>query len=453
MKKLFTLALASVLMLSTLTTKAEEKNIKTGLNFGPLPAIAFDADKGFQYGALLNIYNFGDGSSYPNYKSYWYFEASFFTKGSKLFQVQYDNMNIFPGVRLSAAVEVNLDGAMDFYGYNGYQSLYDRSLIDQGNYSAKYKFKRNNVTAKADFVGNITEHLKWEAGYHFDYFDIGAINRAKVNKGKKEGKLFPDDEPTIYEEYVKWGLISEDQAKGGYVSSIRLGLVYDSRDKEGAPTRGIWADAHVTAAPKWLGSSHDFYRYNFTWRQYFPLLNRDRLTLAYRLNYTGTFGSDIPFYSMPYMNVMGKDKDRDGMGSYNTVRGIMRDRIVGLDMALYNVELRFRFPSFIIAKQNIAFGLSAFSDGAMVTRGYGMSYKGRPDDLEALASYKLYMDKAPKTKDVPHITAGAGVRFIMNENFIVCAEYGMPISHLRKNSPTYNQDGNGAFYINLGYLF
>ena len=29
--------------------------IKTGLNFGPLPVVAFDADRGFQYGALLNI--------------------------------------------------------------------------------------------------------------------------------------------------------------------------------------------------------------------------------------------------------------------------------------------------------------------------------------------------------------------------------------------------------------
>ena len=31
--------------------------IKTGYNYGPLPAVAFDADKGFQLGALLNIYD------------------------------------------------------------------------------------------------------------------------------------------------------------------------------------------------------------------------------------------------------------------------------------------------------------------------------------------------------------------------------------------------------------
>ena len=70
----------------------EKKEItKTGYNFGPLPAVAFDADKGFQLGALLNIYDFGDGSTYPNTRQQWYFEASFFTKGSQLFVVSYDH--------------------------------------------------------------------------------------------------------------------------------------------------------------------------------------------------------------------------------------------------------------------------------------------------------------------------------------------------------------------------
>ena len=44
--------------------------IKTGINFGPLPVVAFDADRCFQYGALLNLYNFDDGNTYPNPKSH-----------------------------------------------------------------------------------------------------------------------------------------------------------------------------------------------------------------------------------------------------------------------------------------------------------------------------------------------------------------------------------------------
>ena len=45
---------------------SKKEIVKTGYNFGPLPAVAFDADKGFQLGALLNIFDFGDGSTYPN---------------------------------------------------------------------------------------------------------------------------------------------------------------------------------------------------------------------------------------------------------------------------------------------------------------------------------------------------------------------------------------------------
>ena len=103
--KLRTLALALLFALCYITTIAQTDNssvgddvksskkeiVKTGYNFGPLPAVAFDADKGFQLGALLNIYDFGDGTVYPNTRQQWYFEASFFTKGSQLFVVSYDN--------------------------------------------------------------------------------------------------------------------------------------------------------------------------------------------------------------------------------------------------------------------------------------------------------------------------------------------------------------------------
>ena len=79
--------------------------IKTGTNFGPLPVVAFDADRGFQFGALLNLYQFGDGSTYPNPKSQWYFEASAYTKESAInsykFIVNYDNKTLIPGVRMS----------------------------------------------------------------------------------------------------------------------------------------------------------------------------------------------------------------------------------------------------------------------------------------------------------------------------------------------------------------
>ena len=107
--------------------------VKTGMNFGPLPAVAYDADKGFQLGAILNLYQYGDGSTYPNYFNRWYFEASYFTKGSMLFQIQHDNKNLIPGVRWSTAASYNIDKAFDFYGFNGFQSCYDYERMDVSN--------------------------------------------------------------------------------------------------------------------------------------------------------------------------------------------------------------------------------------------------------------------------------------------------------------------------------
>ena len=79
--------------------------IKTGINLGPLPVVAFDADRGFQFGALMNIYDFGNGKNYPNPNSQWYIEASAYVKESKIgsykFILNYDNKTLIPGVRMS----------------------------------------------------------------------------------------------------------------------------------------------------------------------------------------------------------------------------------------------------------------------------------------------------------------------------------------------------------------
>ena len=447
------------------TDNSKKEIVKKGFNFGPLPVVAFDADKGFQLGALLNIFDFGDGSNYPNTRQSLYLEASFFTKGSQLFVISYDNKFLIPGVRWSTTATLANDQAMDFYGFNGYMSYYDYEKIKLGNdddnknnfiYTPKYRFNRLNFNFKTDFTGNIWNNkLFWEAGYHLNHVDAGykerqALDFDKINKGKDEYKKYPETEPTIFDLYRKWGIIPEDEAWGGFSSALRLGLMLDTRDKEGAPSKGIWAEAHVTLAPDWFGTTHPYYRYSATFRHYLPIIKNDVLTLAYRLNYEGTFGNSAPYYMLPFISVMGPSYDRDGMGGYRTVRGIMRNRVQGLDMATYNLELRWRFVNFSLWKQNIAFGLNLFSDGSMVTKNYDMSFRGKPEDR---AGYDEYMALSGLSSDRPHITVGAGLRFIMNQNFIVAFEYGLPISKFSSDKAIKKQDGNGAFYVNTGYLF
>ena len=428
--------------------------IKTGLNFGPLPVVAFDADRGFQYGALLNIYNFGDGSTYPNPKSWWYIEASAYTGGTWNLYLNYDNKEIFNNTRLSICTNYSNESALDFYGFNGYQSIYTYALdgffqnntdeftfdsskkgekaakkFDNGKGKAPmgfYRYSRQSFRAKADLTGEIARNFFWEAGYTFYW----------LNHKEFTPKGYTVADGSLYQLYKDWGILN-DSGADQFVSALKLGMMYDSRNIQNNPTRGIWAEAHAIVAPKWLGSSMGSYKISATYRQYIPL-GTDKLVFAYRLAYQGFLGKNTPWYLLPFYSNMGYTRDYDAIGGYRTTRGLMLDRVQGLHTGFYNIELRYRFIDFKLWNQNIAFAVSGFTDGAHVFKGYDLTNKtGAKPEL-----YKKYIDTS--RKDGLHASAGAGLRFIMNQNFIIAFEYARCFN---------KQDGNGAFYINTGFLF
>ena len=431
--------------------EAKKDIVKKGISFGPLPVVAFDADKGFQFGALLNLFDYGDGSHYPHPRQQWYIEASAYTKGTQQYFLTYDTRHLIPHVRMSLAATCVYDKAMDFYGYNGYRAWYDYEKVNywkkqkdktgiQPEYmTAFYRLERLAFSAKADFVGNIwKKKLFWQASYYFSSYKYSSIDIAKINKGKDSVEMFSGQ--TLYEKYIDWGIISADEKKGGFTSALRLGLLYDTRDFEAAPSRGIWAEANVTLAPSFLGTSHAYYKYNATFRHYVPIV-KEHLTLAYRIHYSGTFGSYLPYYIMPVVSNIGKEYDRDGIGGYRTVRGLLRDRVQGVDVGYYNLEFRWKFARFKLWKQNIYLGLNAFSDGAIVTRQYDISYRGEDNPLMK-KEYEKYINA--NKSDQFHLTAGGGFRIAINQNFIIAVDYAVPF---RK------EDGSGSLYINTGFLF
>ena len=442
--------------------------IKTGINLGPLPVVAFDGDRGFQFGALMNIYNFGDGKNYPNPNAQWYFEGSAYVKegtiGSYLLRAEYDNKTLIPGVRMSVCAGYYKDAALDFYGFNGYQSVYDMDLVGKNLSFNKevpsaakleskfiekgkapkgfYRYSRDLIRFKADFTGEIAKNFYWEAGYHMNWLKTGSFTPNGYAVYGENGQ----NGTTLFQLYKDWGIIPEDQADGGLISSVRAGLMYDSRNVENNPTKGIWAEAHFIAAPKFLGTSAPHYKFCATMRQYIPL-GTPKVVFAYRLAYQGFLG-DAPWYAMPVYTTMGPKPDNDGLGGYRTVRGIMLNRVQGLHTGFYNAEIRYRFIDFKLFNQNIAFAVSGFSDGTHVFKGYDMTMsEAKRAELEKNAPEKLALyNQFVKTgiKDGFHGSAGAGLRFIMNENFIVAFEYARCFN---------KQDGDGAFYINIGFLF
>jgi len=427
------------------TSSKKEEKVKTGFNLGGVPVVAYDSDIGFKYGALLNLYWYGDGSRYPQYDHSLYLEWSRTTKGNGINQITYETDKLIPGIRALFEVSYLTEKALDFYGFNGYQAVYDLDYeqegMDQyGNANRLfYRHSRDLLRIKADFQGEIIgQKLRWLGGIAYYGSSIDSVDIDGLNSKKTEDYLSYN---SLYGSYVDWGLIKGDQAKGGRHTILKGGLVYDTRDNEPNPYTGIWSEMQLHYAPAFLSNTdYGYARIILTHRQYFTLLP-DWINLAYRLSYQGKIGGEMPFYMLPYMFQTAPKLTRDGVGGAKTVRGVRRNRIVGDGFAFGNLEVRGKILKTSLFKQNFYISLSAFVDAGLVTQKYKFDASGVPDVLPDDFPDQLLDLNA---REVPHVGLGGGIHFALNQNFIVTADYGFAA---RK------EDGSTGLYINLNYLF
>lgn len=414
------------------------KHIKTGLTFGALPAIAFDTDIGFKYGILTNFYLFGDGSTYPKYLHSFYFEWNRTTKGSGLWQFIYDSEYLIPKIRLTAEASYFTEQALDFYGFNGYRAWYNSEFEDEDSpgYISRmfYRHDRRMLRLRADFQGAIIgKKLRWMAGFEYNGFDIATVDINKLNKGKKEKDKLPENTPLLYDKFVEWGAIPEDQKDGGKHYIWKLGVVYDTRDNEPNPMKGIWSEIFLFSAPSWTGNKPGYTKLAITHRQYFTLV-REVLNLAVRLSYQPKIGGTIPFYGLPY--VYSTNITRDGLGGAKTMRGILRNRVVGEDLFYGNLEFRWKFLQTILFKQHVYLALSAFSDFGRVTRNYDFTYDTHNEEARNWF--------ANGGVEKMHFSYGGGISGALNHNFVAHINYGLAADR---------RDGKSGVYIGLNYLF
>ncbi len=465
MKRLFLLLILASLSLGVfaeVVASDSTKKIKTGWNFGALPSVAYDADLGFQYGALTNIYYYGDGSQYPEYLHSFYVEAAYTTKRYGLFRFFYDSKYLIPNHRLTVDASYLPDAMCDFYGYNGYTTeyhqLWHNAKKDSSEYLSRafYKYKRDLFRFAADIEGNISGNWKWNAGlgvlgYIIDECDINMLN-GKRTPG--DAKYLDPSVQGLYESYVNWGIIKPNEANGGWHPYVRGGFTFDSRDKRSNPSRGIYADAFFTYSAA-FGNQKEYnnLKFNFDFRHYVPLY-KDRLTLAYRIGTQNTIAGESPFYMNTYQNTLFIQRVLyEGLGGANSLRGIMRNRVLARGFAFANVELRTKIVNFDIGKQHFYIGLNPFADLGIITQAYNLD---ESEVRAAVAANNLSQMRSDDADDYfnfenkaiyrPHISAGVGLKIAMNENFVLSVDWAVAVDK-QDNAKMAN------LYIKMGYLF
>ena len=412
---LFSLLIGAATLGLSAQENAKNEIVKQGWNFGPLPVVGWDSDLGFQYGACVDIFNYGDGTNYPSYNYKVNLEASTYTGGSSLLRCYGDFKTLIPDGKLFFDCTYFNAKKFDFYGFNGYASPYFGPSFghNEGEKSEFYWMRRNQFRLVTSVQRRITGNLHWAAGFGYYNIVTGNVNLEGYN-----------GQNTLYQMYRNAGLIRDNEAHGGNVLQLKAGLVYDTRDHDSDPTRGVNIEATLVGAPDIIDrKGYSNLGFTFVGSQYVPVW-KDKLTFAYRLGIQTKLAGEIPYYFINNLNTLFFRKVyTEGLGGNASVRGINRNGVIGNGMAWLNTEFRWRIVNFRFINQNFHIALNPFFDMGQVIQPYRLE-----EQKEAYRNSLVYgAVNGPNCfysgdEEKLHATAGCGLKIVMNRNFVISVE-------------------------------
>lgn len=149
---------------------------------------------------------------------------------------------------------------------------------------------------------------------------------------------------------------------GGRVSLVQLSIMYDTRDYEPDPSRGVFlelANEHSSVA---TGSEFTFHKMLLQARHFVRLAPSilKRTVLATRLGYGTILGREAPFFE--FQDQWSAEGSIRALGGSQTLRGYKANRFLGRTVAFLNAEVRHRMIDFDVLHQNVTLTLAPFLD-------------------------------------------------------------------------------------------
>lgn len=369
---------------------------QTGRELAGVPALNYDADEGFGYGVILQLYDYGPGLTPYRYMV----EPQVFltTGGRQQLSLFFDAPHVVEGWRVDAYLARIRQVAWPFYGIGNDASYDDALVTDADPYYYRFDGTRTQLRL------NVQRPL-------------GAGLRLLLGGGLASVSLrpVPHDSGTTLLAQQLGAILPAAQGEGGHTNYVRAGLVRDTRDREIGPRHGSWSELLVQRSDTRLGSDWSYTRWTVSDRRYITLGRR--LVFAHRLLLQQVTG-DAPFFDL-YI-VESSFRQDEGLGGAKTLRGVPKDRYVGKGMFLWNLELRWRATEFAFVERDFHVVLSTFLDAGRV-----WADRIQPDQL---------------LSDL-HPGFGGGVRLGMGESFIVALDVG------------HSNEATAPIYIGLGYLY
>lgn len=432
-----TLIFSISLFAHTDTTEARDTTLvkeiykgKTGYNLAPFPEFMIDPFIGVYFGINFTLFDYGDGSRYPNYNRTINLNAAYGTKGKTALGLKFINYGRFIFYAKAGYTKATL---YPFYGYNGYQTLYNaayhnpekKEYITSPFYNYEQELTRLDTYIQDTIKGTF---INWQIGFDIGYYSTRRVGFSKLNKGVDDKMKLPDT-LTLYDRYVDWGIIDAKDKAGGWANSVRVAIIYDTRDRITNPMTGFWTDATLRYSPSLFGNTFSAIQLSLVHRHYITLIKK-YLSFAYRLRYDATFG-EMPFYARPVLA-----DGIEGFGGTPTLWGIHQNRILADQFAMGNFELRAKVFRLRFLNQNWYLALLPLFHTGVIIKPLKM-------DLSALtaAEREHFFNESYKGW---YSSYGFGIKIVMNENTVIGFDWAHAINR---------QSGGDAIYVGFEYTF
>ncbi len=283
------------------------------------PKLYYSGPDGVGFGLFysqINQLGFDEWDAPPPYRAMVSVDANITTSGTKRLELALRAPQWLDGWRFVVSLEGRRDARQRYFGI-GNASVFDKDLETD---SAKFYYRSKNTRwiARGEVQRRIVGGLRLLAGLHAEHWTIDTL----PGPSQLAADLAAGVDPTI--------------ARGTADISGRIGLVFDTRNDEPAPTKGVLLEGIVSFADSGFAGDLSYTRTTLSATGYVPLTAR--LRVAARVVGESTSGS--PRIGT-YYRIEASDRFFRGIGGSESHRALPPRRLLDGDKLLGNLDLRY----------------------------------------------------------------------------------------------------------------
>jgi len=352
-----------------------------------VPNLAYDSDDGLGFGARFEHARL-DPELAP-YRQAWVVHLFSSLRGYHHHRIRYDRLGLGPdgSVRLTAHL------AWRQWSNDGYWGIGNDTVREEDAGPDRYRYSLIQPFA------HLALRRPFGEGGLYGYL---ALNPKLSLVQSEPGSLLAEERP--------YG------TEGGFLPQLLVGVQHDTRSPELSPHRGHLLEAGGRLAPWGTGQAGGFSGLLLSARG-FHELGHERLVLAGRLMGEVLWG-DVPFYEMVHW---GGYTPVQGVGGFETLRGLAFGRFRAPGKAIANTELRIRALDGAIKQTRLGLELAPFIDVGTVFLA---------DDPGLL-----------------HPAAGLGTRLVMDETFVGRLDLGWGLDPVQRGEEVVQEATLGVYVV------